>query len=65
MTAMKPFKPLMQIKCDLNVIPKQKHPQQLQKPRTHLIRCKTSTSPLYIYEDLFTIISTVMKSVPE
>lgn len=44
MTAMKPFKPVMQIKCDLNVIPKQKHPQQLQRPRSHLITCKTNAS---------------------
>lgn len=57
MTAMKPFQPPMQIKCDLNVIPNQKHSQQLQRLRSHLIRCKTNTSPSYIYEYLITIIS--------
>lgn len=57
MTAMKPFKPLMQIKCDLNVIPKQKHTQQLRRPRSHLITCKTNKSPSYTYEYLITIIS--------
>lgn len=49
MTARKPFKLLMQIKCDLNVIPKQKHSQQFQRPRSRLVTCKTSTSPSYKY----------------
>lgn len=54
---MKQFKLLMQIKCDLNVIPKQKHSEQLQRSRSHLITCKTNTSLSYIYEYLITIIS--------